>query len=68
MAKTIKMPPGMAEQLAKAEEALEAARLLPPGPLRNEALKRASLLRQAADAHGIVFARKGRPPKEEKHE
>jgi hypothetical protein len=65
MAKKIRMPPGVTDQLAKAEEALEAARRLPPGLVRNEALKQASLLRQAAYAHGIIFARKGRPPKEE---
>ena len=58
----------MADQLAKAEQALEAARRLPPGLARNEALKQASLLRQAVDAHGIVFARKGRPPKQESQE
>jgi hypothetical protein len=46
-----------------AEDALELARRMPPGSQRNEALKLASLLRCAADAHGLVFARRGRPPK-----
>jgi hypothetical protein len=46
-----------------AEDALELARRMPPGPQRNEALKLASLLRCAADAHGLVFAKRGRPPK-----
>ena len=46
-----------------AVEALEIARKMPPGPERNEALKAASLLRCCADAHGIVFAKRGRPRK-----
>jgi hypothetical protein len=48
---------------AEAEEALEAARLLPNGPLRSEALKRAGILRREADARGIEFAKRGRPHK-----
>jgi hypothetical protein len=48
---------------AAAQEALEAARALPPGPEKVEALKRAGLLRKAADARGIAFAKRGRPPK-----
>lgn len=47
---------------AKADDALEEARRLPHGPARSEALKKAGLLRNAADLHGIIFARKGRPP------
>jgi hypothetical protein len=46
-----------------AVDALELARLMPPGPERNEALKLASLLRCVADAHGLDFAKRGRPPK-----
>jgi hypothetical protein len=46
-----------------AVDALELARRMPPGPERNEALKLASLLRCAADARGLVFAKRGRPPK-----
>jgi hypothetical protein len=34
-----------------------------PGPAKTEALKKAGLLRNAADASGISFARRGRPPK-----
>ena len=48
---------------ACALEALEAARSLPQGPARTEALKKAGLLRQQADRRGIVFAKKGRPKK-----
>jgi hypothetical protein len=46
-----------------AVDALELARLMPPGPERNEALKLASLLRCAADSRGVVFPKRGRPPK-----
>ena len=48
---------------ALAADALELARLMPPGPERNEALKVASLLRCTADARGLVFAKRGRPRK-----
>jgi hypothetical protein len=44
-------------------EALEQARLMPPGPERYTALKAASQLRCCADAQGIVFAKRGRPRK-----
>jgi len=46
-----------------AGEALELARLMPPGPARNEALKLASQLRCTADARGLIFAKRGRPRK-----
>jgi hypothetical protein len=48
---------------AEAEEALEAARTMPYGPERIEALKKAGLLRKATDAQGIRFAKLGRPRK-----
>ena len=48
---------------AEADEALEAARSMAPGPDKSDALKKAGLLRKAADAGGISFARRGRPPK-----
>lgn len=38
---------------ARATEALDAARLLPVGAARNDALKKAGVLRSAADARGI---------------
>ena len=47
----------------RAADALEKARLLPPGPERNEALKLASQLRCTADSKGVVFAKRGRPRK-----
>jgi hypothetical protein len=46
-----------------AAQALELARLIPPGPERNEALKLASQLRCTADACGLIFAKRGRPRK-----
>jgi hypothetical protein len=49
---------------AAAEEALEAARALPYGPARIEALKRAGLLRKAAVDRSIKFAKRGRPRKD----
>lgn len=48
---------------AEAIEALEIARAMPNGPEKAEALKKAGLLRTAADARGINFARRGRPRK-----
>jgi hypothetical protein len=49
---------------AEADEALEAARAMPNGPEKTEALKKAGLLRKAADAQqGISFAKRGRPRK-----
>jgi hypothetical protein len=48
---------------ADADEALAVARSMPNGPQRVEALKRAGLLRRAADADGIAFAKLGRPRK-----
>lgn len=48
---------------AKADEALEAARSMPSGPEKTEALKKAGLLRNAADAGGVTFAKRGRPKK-----
>jgi hypothetical protein len=47
----------------KADAALEAARQLPHGPERTQALKTAGMLRNAADQYGIIFAPKGRPRK-----
>jgi hypothetical protein len=48
---------------AEADEALEAARSMPSGQKKMEALKKAGLLRKAADAGGISFAKRGRPRK-----
>lgn len=48
---------------AKADDALEEARGMPPGPERTEALKKAGMLRNAADIYGTIFATKGRRSK-----
>jgi hypothetical protein len=48
---------------AEALAALERARTMPPGAARNEAMKRAGILRNAADLQGIFFAKRGRPAK-----
>jgi len=48
---------------AEAEKALEVARSMPSGPEKAEALKKAGLLRKAADAQGITFSKRGRPRK-----
>jgi ABC-type molybdate transport system substrate-binding protein len=48
---------------AQAQIALSEARAMPPGSERTKALKKAGLLRNAADARKISYARRGRPPK-----
>jgi hypothetical protein len=48
---------------AEATEALQAARMLPPGPEKIAALKQAGMLRNIAVKAGIVVQRRGRPPK-----
>jgi hypothetical protein len=48
---------------AEADAALDAARSMPPGSDKVEALKKAGLMRKTADARGITFAKRGRPPK-----
>ncbi len=47
----------------EATTALDRARALPPGPERTEAMKRAGILRNAADLQGLFFAKRGRPAK-----
>ena len=56
-------PSSKSELEAEAIEALEVARSMPHGPEKTEALKKAGLLRKAADAGGISFAKRGRPRK-----
>jgi hypothetical protein len=63
MNKETQRSPDRIDSDIRAADALERARLMPPGPERNEALKRASLLRCTADARGLTFAKRGRPPK-----
>lgn len=48
---------------AEALIALDEARRMKPGPERTEAMKRAGILRNAADLQGLSFAKRGRPAK-----
>ncbi len=48
---------------AVAVDALQNAREMPAGAQRADALKQAGLLRRAADGHGLIFAKRGRPRK-----
>ena len=45
----------------EATTALEQARGIAPGPERTEAMKRAGILRNAADLQGMFVAKRGRP-------
>jgi hypothetical protein len=45
----------------EATTALERARAMAPGPDRTEAMKRAGILRNAADLQGLFVAKRGRP-------
>jgi hypothetical protein len=63
MARKIKNPQPKLDLEAEALTALELARALPAGPDRTEAMKRAGILRNAADITGLLFAKPGRPPK-----
>jgi hypothetical protein len=64
MAMNVKQtPPRSSDFGADADEALEAAREMPPGPERIEALKAAGMLRNAADVFGVTFTKRGRPSK-----
>lgn len=63
MARKIKDPRPKLDLETEAMSALEAARVMAPGPERTEAMKRAGILRNAADLRGILFAKRGRPQK-----
>lgn len=58
-----KEPRPQADLDAEALMALEEARAMQPGPERTEAMKRAGILRNAADLQGLFFAKRGRPAK-----
>jgi hypothetical protein len=53
--KRIQPSPDAPDWDAKAIEALEKARAMPPGQEKTEALKKAGMLRNAADIRGIFF-------------
>jgi hypothetical protein len=63
MARPIRNPRPKLDLETEAAAALEAARVMPPGPERTEAMKRAGILRNAADLKGLLFAKRGTPPK-----
>ena len=46
-------------------DGLDEARALPHGPERTEAMKKAGMLRNAADLQRVLFAKRGRPAKNE---
>jgi hypothetical protein len=56
-----KASPDSRNKNARAVDALQEAREMPPGAQRIDALKQAGLLRHAADSHGLTFAKRGRP-------
>ena len=63
MDRTTKDSPPKSDLDDEAQIALDAARRMKPGPERTEAMKRAGILRNAADLQGLFFAKRGRPPK-----
>jgi hypothetical protein len=63
MSRPIKNPRPKLNLESEALAALETARAKAPGPERTEAMKRAGILRNAVDMQGLLFAKRGRPPK-----
>ena len=45
---------------AEAQAALDEARAMSQDPERAAAMKKAGILRKAADSHGIIYAKRGR--------
>jgi hypothetical protein len=58
-----KASPDSRNKNERALDALQEAREMPPGGQRTDALKKAGLLRYAADNHGLIFAKRGRSRK-----
>jgi hypothetical protein len=63
MSQDKKDPRSRFELEADAPAALDAARNMPAGPERTEAMKKAGILRNAAGLPGESIARRGRPAK-----
>jgi hypothetical protein len=63
MARPIKNPRPRLDLETEALAALEKARTLPQGPERTEAMKHAGILRNAVELQGLLFPKRGRPPK-----
>jgi hypothetical protein len=53
--------PDSRSQNASAADALQEAREMPPGAQRTGALKKAGLLRRAADSHALIVRKKTGP-------
>jgi len=58
MVRQIKNPRPRLDLETEALTALQEARAMPPGPERTEAMKRAGILRNAADLRGLLFTRR----------
>jgi hypothetical protein len=63
MSRPIKHPRPRLDLETEALAALEVARATPPGPERMEAMRRAGILRNAADMQGLLLPKLDRPPK-----
>jgi hypothetical protein len=63
MTEQARLSPDGRDAIARALDALEAARQMPRGSERTRALKEAGRLRYVADLQGVFVARRGRPPK-----
>lgn len=63
MPREVKEPVDLRNLDAEATTALEEARNLPPGPDRTKALKKAGMLRKAADLQRPLLPKRGRPRK-----
>ncbi len=63
MSQERKNPRSKFDLAAEALAALEQARRMPAGPERTEAMKKAGILRNAADSQGAISAKRGRSAK-----
>jgi hypothetical protein len=61
VARPVKNPRPKIDLEIEALAALEAAREMAPGPERTEAMKRAGILRNAADLQGLLSPKRERP-------
>ena len=63
MVRSVKNPRPKRDLEIEALVTLEAARKMAPGPERTEAMKRAGILRNAADLQGWLSPKRDRPPR-----
>ena len=64
MARPVKNPRPKIDLEIEALAALDMARKMAPGPARTEAMKRAGILRNAADLQGLLSPKRERPSKD----